>query len=152
MDTWTQSFWSELEHLGEDEVRVRLAKRFYSDSEREGATHDWLHQKELARVEELERHRAEREAAQLEQTLRASKAAERAAEAAEQSARAVEEFNTRALTRASIAINCDDNIGTFSTRSFFKVKTRLIYPGPLSIATGNARRNLGLNVLTLEAI
>jgi len=103
MDTWTQLFWSELEQLGEDQVRVRLAKRFYFDAEREGAARAWLEQKELARAAELERRRAEREAAQLEQAVRASTAAERAAEAAERSARAAAEPNRRASIAIMIA-------------------------------------------------
>jgi membrane protein involved in colicin uptake len=107
MDTWTQSFWSELEHLGEDEVRGRLAKRFYSDSEREAGAREWLHQKESARQTELELRRAQREAGQLEQAVRASNAAERAAEAAERTAEAVERTARAAEEpnrKASIAI------------------------------------------------
>ena len=90
MDTWTQVFRSELEHLGEDQVRARLAQRFYYDAEREEAAREWLQQKQSARAAELERRRSQTEAAHLEQAIRASQAAERAAEAA--------------ATRASIAI------------------------------------------------
>ena len=101
MDNWTKVFWAELEHLGEDQVRARVATKFYSDAEREGAVREWLQQKELARGVELEFRRSKREAEQREEASRASKAAERAAEAAERSARAAEAPNT---TRASIAI------------------------------------------------
>jgi hypothetical protein len=101
MDNWTKVFWAELEHLGEDQVRLRLATKFYPDAEREGAVREWLQQRELARGMELEFRRSQREAEQREEASRASKAAERAAEAAERSARAAEAPNT---TRASIAI------------------------------------------------
>jgi hypothetical protein len=104
MDNWTKVFWAELEHLGEDQVRARLATKFYSDAEREGAVREWLQQKELARGVELEFRRSKREAEQREEASRASKAAERAAEAAERSARAAKAPDTKALTRASIAI------------------------------------------------
>jgi hypothetical protein len=101
MDAWIKVFWAELEHLGEDQVRLQLATKFYPDAEREGAVREWLQQKELARGVEMEFRRSQREAEQREEASRASKAAERFAEAAERSARAAEAPNT---TRASIAI------------------------------------------------
>jgi hypothetical protein len=105
MDDWTKLFWAELAHLGEDQVRARLATKFYSDdAEREGAVREWLQQKELARGVELELRRAQREAAQLEQSVRASNAAERSAEAAERTARAAEEPNRKASIAIMIAV------------------------------------------------
>ena len=75
METWTQEeFWSELEQLGENGVRIRLANKLYSDVN-ERLAREWLQQKELARAAELERRRGEREAAQLEAAARASAAA-----------------------------------------------------------------------------
>jgi hypothetical protein len=103
MEKWIQQFWTELEQLGEKEVRVRLANKSYFDSGREGLAREWLQQKEIARAAELERRRAEREAAQVEVSARALAAAKAAADAAERSARAAEKPNTRAVIAIMIA-------------------------------------------------
>ena len=89
MNTWTKVFWSELEELGEAQVRARLAKGFYFDAERRESAFGWLQQKEAARA-------ALREVAQAEQIARAATAADRASEAAARSARAAEEPDKRA--------------------------------------------------------
>ena len=86
----------ELEDLGEDQVRARLAQTFYSDAEEEIVAREWLKQKALARAAELERRKAEREAA----LARAVAAAEKAAHAVERGAQAAAKSNEK----ASIAI------------------------------------------------
>src|ERR1700730_18256241 len=104
METWAQEqFWRELEKLGEDEVRIRLSHKFYSDANDEGLAREWLQRKELARAAELEHRRGEREAAQVEAAARAFAAAERAADAAERSARASEKPNRMAAIAIMIA-------------------------------------------------
>jgi hypothetical protein len=89
-------FCKQLEDLGEDQVRARLAQNCYSDAEEEIVAREWLKQKALARAAELERRKAEREAA----LARALTAAEEAAEAVERGAQAVAKSNAN----ASIAI------------------------------------------------
>jgi hypothetical protein len=89
-------FCKELEGLGEDQVRARLAQTFYSDAEEEIVAREWLKQKALARAAELERSKAEIEAA----LARAMTAAEQTAEAVERSAQAAAKSNAK----ASIAI------------------------------------------------
>ena len=96
MNTWTKVFWSELEELGEAQVRARLAKGFYFDAERKSAF-GWLQQKEAARA-------ALREVAQAEQIARAATAADRASEAAARSARAAEEPDKRAAIALIISV------------------------------------------------
>jgi len=93
MDAWTRVFFADLDHLGEEQVRARLAKGFYFDPERREAAFAWLQQKETARAEELERRSAQREAALVEHSARAVDAAERAVKTAE-----------KPNVRASIAI------------------------------------------------
>jgi ribosomal protein L9 len=53
-ETWTkEQFWAELERLGEDEVRVKLATKIYSDvNERGGLAREWLLRKDQARQSE----------------------------------------------------------------------------------------------------
>jgi hypothetical protein len=70
-------FCKELEDFGEDQVRARLAQTFYSDAEEEIVAREWLKQKALARAAELERSRAEREAALARAVAAAEKAADR---------------------------------------------------------------------------
>ena len=89
-------FCKELEDLGEDQVRARLAEQFYSNAEAEEVAREWLKQKALARAAELERSKAEREAA----LARAVTAAEEAAEAVERSVQAA----AKSDAKASIAI------------------------------------------------
>ena len=103
MEQWIQQFLSELEHLGEDQVRARLAQKFYSDAEREAVASEWLKQMGSARAAELERSKLEREAALARQTARAMTAAEDAAEAVKRSAQAAAKSNTRASIAIMIA-------------------------------------------------
>ena len=103
MEQWIQQFLSELEQLGEDQVLARLAQKFYSDAEKEAVAREWLKQKGSARAAELERSRAEREAALARQTARAMTAAEEAAEAVKRSAQAAAKSNTRASVAIMIA-------------------------------------------------
>jgi hypothetical protein len=48
MEEWIQQFVGELEHLGEEEVRVRLTKKSFIGIGRNEVAREWLHQKELA--------------------------------------------------------------------------------------------------------
>src|SRR5262245_57844137 len=104
MDDWLKGFLSELEQLGENQVRDRLAKAFYSDAQRREVAFAWLQQKEQARVGELDRRRTEREAAAAEQSARALTAVERATEEANRVARAAEKLATRAAIAIMIAV------------------------------------------------
>jgi hypothetical protein len=104
MEQWIQQFLSELEHVGEDQVRAQLAQKFYSDAEKEAVAREWLKQKGSARAAELERSKAEKEAALARQTARAMTAAEDAAEAVERSARVAAKSNTRASIAIMIAV------------------------------------------------
>jgi hypothetical protein len=104
MEQWVQNFWSELDHLGENEVRLRLVNKTFSGVGKEEIAREWLQQRELARGVELEFRRSQREAAQREEVTRASKAAERAAEAVEQSARRASIAIMIAVTAAIISV------------------------------------------------
>ena len=103
MEQSIQQFVSELEQLGEEQVLARLAQKFYSDAEKEAVAREWLKQKGSARAAELERSKAEREAALARQTARAMTAAEEAAEAVERSTRVAAKSNTRASIAIMIA-------------------------------------------------
>jgi hypothetical protein len=48
MEFWTkEQFWAELDNHGEDEVRVKLATKIYTDLNEKGAlAREWLHRKE----------------------------------------------------------------------------------------------------------
>jgi hypothetical protein len=48
-ETWTkEQFWSELDKIGESEVRLRLATKQYSDANERGPlAQEWLRQREL---------------------------------------------------------------------------------------------------------
>ena len=88
-----EEFWAELEALGEKEVRERVAKRVYSDLERDLWSREWLLRREFNRgfafehpkiVAEIELAKAMRaayakERGVIEATLAAAKAAERQA-------------------------------------------------------------------------
>ncbi len=104
MDDWLKVFLSELEGLGEEQVRARLVKGFYSDAQRREVAFAWLQQKESARAAELESRRAAREAAVVEQSARALTAAERATEEANRIAHAAKKLNTRASIALIIAV------------------------------------------------
>ncbi|HEY7301598.1 MAG TPA: hypothetical protein VH684_27215 [Xanthobacteraceae bacterium] len=75
--TWTkEEFWAELDEIGEDEVRVRLATKYYSDvNERGPLAREWLQRRELSRAAEVERSR---EASSLEH-MRIARSAKNAA-------------------------------------------------------------------------
>jgi hypothetical protein len=75
--TWTKDeFFAELDEAGEDEVRVRLATKIYTDVNEKGAlAREWLQRRELSRTAELERSRA---ASSLEQ-IRIARSAKNAA-------------------------------------------------------------------------
>jgi hypothetical protein len=64
---WTkEQFWAELEKLGPDEVRVRLATKYYSDvNERGLLAREWLHRLDLAAEAEVERKRDSSSAEQI---------------------------------------------------------------------------------------
>jgi len=104
MDDWLKGFLSELEQLGENQVRDRLVKAFYSDAQRREVAFAWLQQKEQARAAELDRRRTEREATAAEQSARALTAVERATEEANRVARAAEKLATRAAIAIMIAV------------------------------------------------
>ena len=89
MENSILQFCKELEDLGEDQVRARLAQTFYSDAEEEIVAREWLKQKALARAAELERSKAEREAA----LARAMTAAEEIADGVERGAEAAVKSN-----------------------------------------------------------
>ena len=100
MDQWIKQFWSELEQLGEDQVRLRLVNRSFSGAGKEEVALEWLHQKEAAHSAELERRRAEREA----QAKQALTTANRAAEAGDRSTRIAEKLNNRTSVAIMIAV------------------------------------------------
>ena len=87
----------QLEALGEQKVRVKLATGFYGDVGIVGAkrplVEEWLRSKEQSRGAE-----------QIEAASRAAAAADRAAAAAERQAVAAERANTRATIALIIAI------------------------------------------------
>src|SRR5262249_50368250 len=89
-------FCKELEDLGEDQIRARLAEQFYSNAEAEEVARALLKEKALARAAVVERSKAEREAA----LARAEAAAETAADGVERGAQAAAKSNEK----ASIAI------------------------------------------------
>ncbi len=67
-ETWTiESFWAELDKIGEHEVRVRLATKIYGDlNEKGGLAREWLLRKELAQAAESSRKAEASEAAKME--------------------------------------------------------------------------------------
>jgi hypothetical protein len=104
MDDWLKAFLGELEQLGENQVRDRLAKAVYSDAQSREVAFAWLIQKEHARTAELDRRRADREAAAAEQSARALTAAERVTEEANRLARSAEKVRTKVAIAIMIAV------------------------------------------------
>lgn len=101
-DTWTaETLRAEFETIGEDEVKIRLASKFYSDlNERGSLAREWLLRKELARA-------AEQSSAALrasEAATRAAAAADRSADAAERQASTAEKATRIAIAALSVAI------------------------------------------------
>src|SRR5947199_5072066 len=94
-EDWTEeSLLRELETVGEAEVKIRLASKFYSDLNMKGAiAREWLQRRELARAAE-----------QAADASRAAEAALRAADAAERSADAAERQASSADRASRIAI------------------------------------------------
>jgi hypothetical protein len=103
---WTkETLWAELEALGEDEVRVRLATKFYTDvNERGGLAREWLQRRELARAAESERRKDAFQAEQAATASRALEAASRAADAADRQARTAEKAARTAIAALVVAI------------------------------------------------
>ena len=99
---WTpETLQSEFEAIGETEVKIRLANKFYSDLNQKGAlAREWLLRRELARAEEHTMAAARASVA----ATRAAAAADRAALASERSAEAAERqaSTTERATRAAI--------------------------------------------------
>ena len=107
MEQWIQQFWSELDHLGEEEVRLRLANQSYGHNGREELVREWLQKKQIDRAAEAALRRAEKDTAQMETSARVIAAIDRAVKTAEQSASASERSasaSEKSNTRASIAI------------------------------------------------
>jgi hypothetical protein len=102
-DDWTaETLQAEFENVGEDEVKVRLANKFYSDINAKGSlAREWLLRRELATKAE----QAVAASRALEAASRAALAADRAAVASERSAEAAErQANTaERATRTAIA-------------------------------------------------
>ena len=105
-ETWTkEQFWKELDDVGEDEVRVRLATRYYTDlNERGGLAREWIQRKDLSRAAESERARDAFQAEQALAASRAVKAADRAADAAERQANTAERATRIAIAALIVAI------------------------------------------------
>lgn len=100
-----EEFHAELDALGIDEVRLRLARGLYNErvGEKGPLAREWLQRKELAAERESE---ARRDALQTEQASAASRAADaaaRAVDAAERSAEAAERQATTAERASRIA-------------------------------------------------
>jgi hypothetical protein len=91
MEEWIQQFVGELEQLGEEEVRVRLAHKTFFGVAKEEVAREWLQQRELVRIAEGERRRAEIEAV-------------RAAKAGDRTARVADKTNARASIAIMIAV------------------------------------------------
>jgi len=102
MDDWLKAFLVELEQLGPYQVRDRLVKAVYSDAQRREVAFAWLRQKDQARHAELDRRRAEREAAA--QLARALTAAERVTEEANRLARSAQKVRTKVAIALMIAL------------------------------------------------
>jgi hypothetical protein len=95
MEQWVQKFWSELDQLGENEVRLRLVNKTFFDVGKEEIAREWLQQRDLARTAELDRRRRADEEAQAAQAIAA---ANRAA------ARTADKLNTRTSIAIMIAV------------------------------------------------
>jgi hypothetical protein len=56
METWTkEDFWAELDQIGPDEVRVRLAIKYYSDATEKGPlAREWLRRMDQTASDERE--------------------------------------------------------------------------------------------------
>lgn len=89
------AFWTELDELGEDEVRARLASHLY-DSRKDPLVREWLRRQEASREDAVTRE-------QLATARDAADAASRAAEAAESAAREARKANTNARIAQIIA-------------------------------------------------
>jgi hypothetical protein len=94
MEQWIQKFWSELNRLGENEVRLGLKNKSFFDVGKEEIAREWLQRRELARTAELDRRRADGEA----QAAQAIAATNRAA------ARTADNLNTRTSIAIMIAV------------------------------------------------
>lgn len=112
-----EEFLKELEALGVEEVRARLASKLYTDLNEKGLfAREWLVRKDQRREAESSRRNVAFQAEQALTASRAADAAERAAEAAERQATTAERATRIAMAALIVAIIS----GIFSLVALFR--------------------------------